>query len=85
MHRTRSITRSRALAHHCCSVFHVELAYVCTVPCLSYTATEQPTAALVLFTMLQELASFMRVQSAMQLVVDSSPQNELLKITFNIR
>ncbi|WIA40888.1 hypothetical protein OEZ86_004551 [Tetradesmus obliquus] len=31
-----------------------------------------------------ELASFMRVQSAMQLVVDSSPQNELLKITFNI-
>eukprot|EP00882_Tetradesmus_deserticola_P024122 GHRQ01026351.1.p1 GENE.GHRQ01026351.1~~GHRQ01026351.1.p1 ORF type:complete len:372 (+),score=79.39 GHRQ01026351.1:168-1283(+) len=31
-----------------------------------------------------ELASFLQIQSSMQLVVDSSPQNELLKVTFNI-
>ncbi len=34
---------------------------------------------------LQELMSFMSVSSTTQLVVDRSPQNELLKVNFNIR
>lgn len=35
--------------------------------------------------LLQELGAFLSVRTTSELVVDRSPQNELLKITFNVR
>lgn len=34
---------------------------------------------------LQELSSFMSLQKEEALIIDNSPENDLLKITFNIR
>lgn len=34
---------------------------------------------------LQELSSFLRVQTVTEMVVDRTASNELLKVTFNIR
>jgi hypothetical protein len=62
-------------------------AWACCMCCYADTAAQQLINQLLYCccVTMQELASFLKIQSSMQLVVDSSPQNELLKITFNIR
>jgi hypothetical protein len=38
-----------------------------------------------LIAFLQELSAFLSTRTTSELIVDRSPQNELLKITFNVR
>lgn len=59
----------------------------CTTSCACTVPPQQLTglAPRLLFRLLQELSAFLSTKTTSELVVDRSPQNELLKITFNMR